>query len=415
MTSGAPADPPPPADDADLLAEAFFREKNVADLADAGVDGAGPSIARRLVPLVLGVVALLVVTDVALRHWMPVEDLVPWMAPEPAAYIAKVERFASSPAPDVLVLGSSRVRDGVVPDEVEGEIVKRGGPELDVYSLGLVNAKLAEWRAFARSHLPDPAPKRVVIGVTGSELVRVHGFQYAARFLWRPADLVDYVGRTSYEDFKVANVESFLESLLGECWYLFQQRLPLRKRLVETVLETVGLGENDAGKLERRAATRAWLTDFIMSEDGYAPQPDAPARSLAQSIKLDERDVQRSIPQRELVRDSEMREGSFEVLAELVADLKSQGCSVALVEMPTSPYLQALNPVLHGDVFRQRAAELCEELDIVWIAMPPSRTFLTDAMYTDVNHLDVNGARRYSRVLGRLLLASGFLDEDDEP
>lgn len=412
MSSRPPDESLPPDDDEDLLGQAFFRERNVADLAAAAQrHDVGPSIARRILPRAALALALLVVVDVVLRSAVPPESLLMWMDPEPAAYVVKVERFAERPAPDVLVLGSSRVRDGVVPDEVEAVLARRGLPDVDVYAMGLVNAKLAEWRAFVRGHLPDPAPERVVIGVTGSELIRVHGFQYAARFLWRLADLRDYVARTSYADFEVEHVESFLASSIGEWWYLFEYREPLRERLVAWALGVVGLDEYAPRSSPRLQEQSAWIRDFVLADDGYAAPLEASPLTLAAKLRRDERSVQRTILQRELVRDPEMREGSFDVLVELVADLERRGCRVALVEMPVSPYLQSLNPVLHGDVFRRRLALLCDELDVTWVAMPPERSHLTDAMYSDVNHLTDGGARRYSKALARELLAAGFFDE----
>lgn len=413
MPSRPSADPRPD-DPEDLLGQAFFRERNVADLAAEDVDDQGPSVARRLLPRALLCLALLVVTDVVLRRTVPPESLVAWMDPEPATYIVKVERFANSPAPDLLVLGSSRVRDGVVPSVLEETFAARGGHDVDVYAMGLVNAKLAEWRAYLRSHLPDPPPERVVIGVTGSELVRVHGFQYAARFLWRPSDLVDYLGRTSYDDLKVEHVESFLASMLGDVWYLFDFRGPLRECATAWVLGRLGLDEYAPRSTERQREQSRWITDFVMADDGHAPPLEASPRTLAQKIARDEDAVRRTIPGRELVRDAEMRDGGFEVLVELVEDLHARGCRVALVEMPTSPYLQELNPVLHGDVFRRRVGLLCAELGATWVPLPPKHTHLTNDMYVDVNHLADTGARRYSRALAQGLLAAGFLDDPDD-
>ena len=103
------------------------------------------------------------------------------------------------------------------------------------------------------------------------------------------------------------------------------------------------------------------------------------------------------------------------MLEELVADLRSRGCKVAFVEVPTSPFLQELNPVLHGDTFRERFAQVCDNLDATWIPFGPERSFFSNGMYRDVSHFSVRGARTFSRAFARRLLASGFLDEDDDP
>jgi hypothetical protein len=96
----------------------------------------------------------------------------------------------------------------------------------------------------------------------------------------------------------------------------------------------------------------------------------------------------------------------------LDALLAERGCQLAVVETPVSPWLQQRNPVLHGDVFRQRMSELADELGIVWIPMPERTTHLTNALYTDACHLSAAGARRYTRLLFRALDDAGFLQDD---
>ncbi len=420
-------------DGEDLLSEAFFRDRNVADEVH-GPDGEGrsaagggpvrPSIARRLLPRLGLLVLAFAVIDVVLRTVLPPPVLVRQMQGEAAAYTVKVDAFAEGPAPDVLFLGSSRVRDGMVPQVMAERLGSTWGRVPRVYNLGLVNAKAEEWYSLVASHLPEPPPPYVIIGVTGSELVRVHNFQYAARFLWRRSTFADYLGRTSWHDFRVEHVEHYLESVLGRVWYLFGQRIALRNRLDHAVRDALGLTN------ERQRLLRDMLGNetekFVTAPDGYTVPTKESRQTLADRLEEDPDGVR--VPKRELEHPAEIVEGSdFALLRDIVTLLRERGSRVALVEMPVSPYLQERNPVLHGGGipprggrggragFRERVAAVASDLDVPWVPFPARANNLDNRLYVDVNHLTTTGARRYTAILHRKLTERGFFDEHAPP
>jgi len=392
----------------DLLSEAFYRDRKGAGApGDAG--GGGPAL-RRLLPRLLAVVGVLVAADLLVRAQLPPEDLLPWTLGEEAAYTVKVDRLEDSPAPDVLFLGSSRVRDGIVPAVFAEELGQRWSRPATAFNLGLMNAKAEEYLCLVRSHLPDPPPARVVLGITGSEVVNTWNFQYASRFLWDTPDIVDWWQRREAEDLSAEHVEWFLERRIGQLWYVYGHRDALREGFVELLRTRFGLFPLTAQQRAYRADVAREVRDFVLSADGYNPPEEAPSDTLDKRLKEQPDSVH--VPSRELERSVQMTGGDrFDELRAIAAILAERGIRLALVEMPVSPYLQQLNPVLHGPVFRQRMSELAAELEIVWVPMPAEETFLANSAYLDVNHLTASGARRYTRMLFRKLDEQGFFAE----
>jgi hypothetical protein len=397
------SDPPP-----DLLEQAWLRDRNVADTVATG----GHRIWRRLLWRVGVVLALLVVIDVVLAAALPPVELLPDTQMEAAVYTVKVDRFAAAPAPDVLFFGSSRVRDGIVPSVAKEELEEYWGRPVRAYNLGLPNATLEEYRALVGSHLPDPAPRFVVLGLSGTEVVAPDDFQYASRFLWQWPQFSSWLGNVSWKGFQVAHVENYVESVLARHWYLFGQRDALRTRL----LRALGL-ESRPDLATDPSAPGADVMAGILSDDGFTHRPEF--SNLAQRLKNDPEAVR--LPAREREFPAELVQGSrFDKLREVVAVLRAKGCRVALAEVPPSPYLQQLNPVLHGPGlpakgarpaqpgFRERMAALADELDMPFVPCDAQASGLGNEVYLDVNHLNEAGARRYTRLLVKSLIEAGF-------
>jgi hypothetical protein len=118
--------------------------------------------------------------------------------------------------------------------------------------------------------------------------------------------------------------------------------------------------------------------------------------------------------QRELEKDPEMfGEGTILLLKKIVTSLRARGSRVALVETPPSPYLQALNPVLHGPGFRKLMNRAAKEADVLFLPFPPWETALSNAYYGDLSHLSKEGGELYSHLLFQRLRRAGFFEEDD--
>jgi hypothetical protein len=390
----------------DLLSEAFCREQGELPRFRA----VGRPMLRRLGLRALIALALLAGVDLLARAlWSP-EDLLPWTLPEEAAYTVKVARFTQAPAPDVLFLGSSRVKQGLIPEVFAADLEQRWGHAARAFNLGLNNARAEEYLSIVRSHLPDPPPARLVLGITGSEVVRPEGFQYASRFLWTLPDAVDWWQRSPAEARDARELERFAEREVSRLWYVYGHRDALREAGLELLRERSGWSPLDEQQRQYREHAASSVRAQVLAEDGYGPPAEASGESLEWRLRQDPGSIH--VPGRELdATPALMKAPPLLELRQLAALLAGRGCRLALVETPVSPWLQQRNPVLHGEVFRERMSELAAELGIVWIPMPASATHLNNAAYEDASHLSQAGARRYTRLLFAELAAAGFFED----
>lgn len=398
----------PPAPTPELLGAACLREGDPR--AGLPADEPGRRILLRFLLRLAGVLALLAAGDLVLRRLLPDAALLPWMEREFAAYTVKVERARTGPAPELLVLGNSRVHDGVVPEALGQALSARLGRPARVFNLGLMNAKVAEWSALVRDHLPDPPPARVVIGLSGTEAVHEHEFQYASRFLWSAREAADWLARTPPARLEVAQLGHWIESLLGRAWHAFALRDALRLRADERLEDLAHQAFGTPRALKARAV-RVQVGRYNLA-DALAPggrlQDPGPQPSLAGLLAAG---GGVRIPPYSLADPAPLVRGDdFPLLRDVVTRLRARGCRVALFEMPPSPWLQAQCPEFHGDLFRLRMADFARTLDLPFVPMPPGETLLDDGSYVDANHLSQAGALRFTRLLAERLAATGFLD-----
>jgi hypothetical protein len=392
----------------DALSQAYFRDRNVAE-AQARVGDTRGEILRKLLKYLGPILLLLGGIDLGVRHFFPKEELLPYMEPAPAYYIMKLELFKRLPAPDVLLIGSSRMRHAGHSRMLSRTLAQHWGRKVKVFNMGLQGAMAEEYFSIITSHLPDPPPPYVIIGFSGSAAVEVHRFSFASRFLWDFSNLVSYVRRTSFHDFEVRHVEYFIEGLLGKLWYTFDQRVPLSKKVTEKALAWLGLsaGEKDAKEMEK---TRMTDPVMVLAEDGY---PVFPSRmlNLQEQIKKDPRNVKKK--RREFIRKdpSMYSEASIELIKKIVEDLRGKGCKVAFVETTPSPYLINRNDVLHGEGFRKWMAAAAEEADVLFIPMPWEEMGLTNAFFKDPSHMLPSGAAKFTLHMFRKLRDAGFFEE----
>lgn len=348
------------------------------------------------------------------------------MIKEAGFYTLKLELFLETPTPDLLFMGSSRMRDAAVPADFAKYLSMYWKRRARVYNLGLAGAGSEEWFALATDFLHDPASRHVVIGFTGREISTVHEFRYASRFLWHFPHFLSYLKRTSYGKFRVKNVEFYIEQIICRFWYLFAQRDALSEWAEEYFGVLLGLSPdvNDPedladlhpkarADLKRKHVERRRLIRHVFAKDGYAPFLPTDW-NLAETLKRNPGFKIMNWKELDQNRDN-LSEDSVVLLKLTVDALREKGCKVALVETPVSPYLQELNPVLHGDYFRQWMAEHARELDVPFFPFPPEETKLTNDWYGDSSHLSEKGAKKYTFLLFEKLRNAGFFKEEKGP
>jgi hypothetical protein len=395
---------------AEGLSQAFYRDRNVAD-ARTGPGDSRVTLLRSLAAWGLPMFLLLFLADLALEWAFPPEALLPYMQKEIAFYTMKVERFGEGPVPDVLFIGSSRMRDAVIPSVFAADLASHLERPVNAFNLGLGGAQAVEYHALVSSHLPDPPPPYVILGFSGTEVAHVQNFAYASRFLWSVPNFISYLKRTSFKDFRVKHVEYFIESLLCRFWYLFEYRDSLSKRIAEPIAAFLGL-EKDPGDPGESDAERSRIIANVLAEDGYEPFLSA-FTNLEHRLKNNPKSIRKKMQKRELIKDPDMfDDATILLLKEIVSCLRGKGSRVALVETPPSPYLQALNPVLHGRGFRTFMSRAAKEIDVLFLPFTPWETGLSNAMYGDLSHLSKAGAEIYSHFLFHKLRQAGFFEGD---
>jgi hypothetical protein len=395
---------------ADTLGVAFYRDGTGRVVPEGPREPAG-RVLRRLGLYTALVLVLLAALDLAVRANFPPERLLPFMEREFASYTVKVTRFRERPAPDVVFLGNSRVHDGLVPSVFAEGLSQRWGRPATAFNLGLMNAKAEEFAALVRSHFPDPPPRRVIFGISGTEFTNTHDFQYASRFLWSAGDFGRYLERTPSGQIELSHVESWLESELCDLWYVFAERDVLRTALIERLQDRMH-DWFDAPVPRAKRAVRVRIGRYnradALSNDGYYDEPGEQS-SLARLLARGD-DVR--IPPYSLDDSSELEQGAdFTLMREVIGELQARGCLVAVAEVPPSPWLQEQVPTFHGELFRERMAAFADSVGVLFVPMRPSDTFLIDASYVDANHLNRAGAQRFSRLLLDELGEAGFFDE----
>jgi len=393
----------------EMLPRAYFRDRNVADIAAGPGGRRGPGDSRRMILgrlllVCLPVLLFLLVIDTLVRFAFPPEKLLPFMQAEAAVYSRKVAAFLSRPPPDVLFIGSSRMRNAVIPKRFAASLSQHLGRPARAYNLGLMGAKLEEYLAIVYSHMPDPPPAYVVIGLSGTEVVRAHHFTYASRFLWRTPDIAGYLRRTPFAKLKAKRVEQYIESVISRSWYLLENRYALSSMMYH-VLDPSFIHEKE---MVQRGGLKGNFPSQVLSEDGYAPPP-GPVPLLNVQLRADPDSV--LIHAGALWDDPKIfgEEGAG-LLRKITSKIRGMKSKVAIVETPPSPHLQKLGPVVNSVPFREWMTETAKELGVLFVPFPPEETGLTDQYYMDANHLTPEGAKRYTYHLFNKLMRAGFFD-----
>jgi len=148
-----------------------------------------------------------------------------------AYYINRYERKLAALAalpqkPAIVLMGSSRAKYGLVPEEFQRVARCRA------FNLGIPAAKTIEWRLLAERAFADYNPRLVVLGVNASDVRADYLPVPAAVDLFDWGDFLDY-GRTDGWSSIVA--EKFLVRRLGGAWAFFGRRYGLKLFMQERV------------------------------------------------------------------------------------------------------------------------------------------------------------------------------------
>lgn len=395
----------------DLISQAFFRDKNVAD-EDQRPGDRFKTIAFKSLLFLIPLFVLVWVVDAAVQRYLPPEKILPYMQKEIAFYTLKVEQFQQMPLPDVVVIGSSRARNGVNAKQLTDDLSRYWGRPARAFNLGLDGAMMAEFRSLLSSRMPDPPPPYVVLCVSGQEVVQFKNFFFAPRFLWSAPDLFDYLSRVTFEEFSSTSVEYYIESVICRFWYIFKHRDALKEMCKEKAGILFGIKSFEDSEKNRLSPHRMKeLRNLILSEYGFEPEEHR-GMNLEERLKKNPKSMP-PVTKRRLEKDAALFEKTDieGLVGSAVEYARRNGSKIILVECPPSPYDQKQRSVLSGAGFRQWMTDLAKKLDVPFIPMPAEETALTNDLYEDASHLSPDGANKYTRLMFEKLRDSGFLDQ----
>ncbi len=138
----------------------------------------------------------------------------------------KLQDLASKPdtTPDVILIGSSRAKYGLVPEEFERLT------RCKTFNLAVPASKVLEWRLLARACVERVRPKLVVLGVNASTLRADYLPVPAARHLFTDRDMIDYCLSDGWSSEVVGY---YLHRRLGPVWALFHNRFEVKMLIQE--------------------------------------------------------------------------------------------------------------------------------------------------------------------------------------
>jgi hypothetical protein len=338
---------------------------------------------RVLLYLLLGLAAV----DVAVARNRPV-----WRACDPDEYRERLHNCRRGPH-DLVLVGGSLVSEGLDPAALRG-LAWHGRTIEHPYNLGLPGGTMSEvWHAVEHG-LAEP-PRLLVYGVTASDLNDQRGEPEGPRQLMDWHDLPRWVRyRPEAADWAPRH---FLEERLGRLWQLSYYRNGIRLWAADQVERRWPGPFAGAAAEARKGQARAAA---LRRQDGYAPDADTRARSLA-NLKA-HGTTGPPIP----FLDRYQLGGHLRYLHRLLDWARGRGVAVVLVDMPVSADLEER---LHPREFARYRAALTETAQQHGVPVLHARRDvlgLDDTHFADLVHLNRRGAARMSAWLRAQLAAN---------
>ena len=169
---------------------------------------------RRRIVIILFAAATLVLVDLTVRQAKPILD---------AYHVDDIEKktraVTRQGVPDIMLLGSSRARYALVPEEFHR------ATGLHAFNLGIPGSKVAEWQIFARRLFDPHCPRLVVLGVNASEFRADYTPAQAARHLFDWNDLAE---TTAHDGPSLDVLGAFTRRKLGPLWATYDRADELR-------------------------------------------------------------------------------------------------------------------------------------------------------------------------------------------
>ncbi len=342
---------------------------------------------RRRVIIVLIAAGTLAAVDSVVRRMRPMLE---------AYTVVENERNSAvvtqGQMPDIVLLGSSRAKYGLVPDEFERATGRTA------HNLSMSGSKVVEWLAFSRTIFQNAHPKLVVIGINASEVRQDYVPTEAARNFFSFTDLLESFTRDGPS---TEVVGAYLRRTTAPLWASFAQRYELRM-----------WGQEQLGAvLPKHAQHARELRDRVASK----PPPKGYLHPWAQGRRL------RSLEERLLENAAAIDAMScpqfspnapaLERLGQFLEELHGREIEAIVAYIPNCPRTEErwsnVEPLAIEAI-----ASICNRHGVPFVPCPHDEVPRTNRDFLDEIHVGLPLAHAISRRAARAILVAGLLQFD---
>lgn len=339
---------------------------------------------RRRVTIVLTVLASLIAVDLLVRA--SATGLAPYRW-DP--YRRKLDALtAQSPKPEIVLIGSSRVKHGLDPEVFHSLTGKRA------FNAGLAATKVLEWQCVAEDYIRDVHPDLVILGVNVSAFRDDYLPIPAARNLFTWDDVVHYCRTDGWSgqvvgDFLIHNSE--------HVWATFHHREEIRLILqgkLDRILPKYAQQSRDRRKQVAKSCPdngyeHPWLSSTIM--------PD-----LQQQLdQQGERVWRASTPV------FSPNAPAFRHFESLLDWFDNQGIPLIIAYIPNSPRTEARWTAVEPDMIHVLET-VCNKHDVPFISCDQDELPRENRDYMEELHVGLPLARRISERIARTAMTLGL-------
>ncbi|MCG8406687.1 MAG: hypothetical protein MI923_15940 [Phycisphaerales bacterium] len=348
------------------------------------------SSARRRIVVVSTTILSLITVDLVIRHYD--DELT-------AFYMNRYERKQQvlnrlSDKPEIILMGSSRVKYGLVPEEFQRVTGRRA------FNLGIPASKVIEWQLYAEQCFAEYRPALVVLGINASAIRADYLPMPAATDLFHWEDFATYCKTDGWSD-QVA--KQYLTREIGSFWAFYHRRYGLKMLLQEQM--GFLLPKHAQHAMERRA-----MVAEPCPNDGYE-HPWLKGRQLRNlGIKLEE--------DGEWVWSAAPPPFSPDAPAithfeRFLAWFNQRGIRVIVAYLPNSPLAEERWRSVEPQMITAIEAS-CRKHGIDFLPHNPKEIPATNYDYLQELHVGLPLARQISRRIAGHIVSLGLLPTDDE-
>lgn len=306
-----------------------------------------------------------------------------------ADYQRKPAVLRHTGVPDIVLMGSSRAKYALVPEEFEA------ASGLTAYNLGIAGAKVVEWLTVSRNLFAADPPRLVVLGVNASEFRADYRPVDAARELWHAGDFLESL---RVEGFSLDVAGAVARRTAGPAWAAFHRRYEIRMALQERLATLLPKHAQHARELRERVASPVPPAGYDHPWLHGRQLRDLQVRLLENPAAVDAA----SVP------EFDAGAAAFVRFDQLLEWLTSREIAVAVVYLPNSPRTAARWRGIEPR-FVEEIARRCTARGIPFYPLPPGELPRTNADFLEEVHVGLPLARDISRRTAGLVIVSGLV------